>query len=122
MLAIVLLYGGGMYVLTRTGSAGARGFVTTAPSSLPLTTTTTAFDQLAELKDAVTGVGQDKNLGKQVKKIEGYVATDNTAKACKELKSFIKKVNALAASTKISAADAATIVDLAKEIEATIGC
>jgi hypothetical protein len=84
--------------------------------------TPTAEEQLSALKAAVAGVGPDKNLGKQVKKIQGYVAANNIAKACKELKAFVKQVKALAANKKISAAKAATLIDLAKNIQKTLGC
>jgi hypothetical protein len=78
--------------------------------------------QLDALKAAVAGVGPEKNLGKQVKKIERYVAAHDTAHACKQLKAFIKQVNALAAGKRISAAQAAMITDLAKDIRHTLGC
>jgi hypothetical protein len=59
-----------------------------------------------------------------VKKIQAYVAANNTAKACKELKAFIKQVNDLAAHKKngISATDAASLIGLANEIKQTLGC
>ena len=39
----------------------------------------------------VNGVAPKSSLSQTVKKIEGYVAANNTAKACKELKTFIKR-------------------------------
>ena len=87
-------------------------------------TYTSALEQLSGLKAGVDSVlGPKSSLSKQVNKIAGYIAANNTAKACKELKSFIKNVNALAAKKKgISATDAASFIDLANEIEQTIGC
>jgi hypothetical protein len=87
-------------------------------------TYTTIGDLLSSLKTAVDAVAPKSSLAKQVKKIDGYIAANNTAKACKELKSFIKNVNALAAKKKngISASVAASLVDMAKEIESTLGC
>jgi hypothetical protein len=82
----------------------------------------TLGQQLDALKAAVAGIGPDKVLGKQVKKIEAYIAANDIAKACKQLKAFIKQVNALAASKKISAAQATAIIDLAKNIQTTLGC
>lgn len=52
----------------------------------------------------------------------GYVGAHNTATACKELKVFVMPVNALAANKKgISAAQAASLIDVANEIKQTFG-
>ena len=78
-------------------------------------------DQLDALRAEVTGVG-DKNLGKQVKKVASYIDAGNTAIACKELNSFIKQINALAKNKKFDVAKAATIIDLTRDIQITLGC
>ena len=85
---------------------------------------TTLSDLLAALKTSVNAVAPKSSLSKTVEKIQGYVAANNTAKACKELKTFIKQVNALAANKKkgITAAQAASLIDLANEIKQTLGC
>jgi hypothetical protein len=70
----------------------------------------------------VDALAPKSSLSKQVKKIQGYAAANDIAKACKELKAFIRQINALAANKKISAADAASLTTLAHEIDKTLGC
>ena len=54
--------------------------------------------------------------------IGGYVAANNTATACKELKVFVMPVNALAANKKgISAAQVGLADHVANEIKQTFG-
>jgi hypothetical protein len=85
-------------------------------------TYTSPFDQLTVLKSAADAVAPKSSLSKQVKRIDAYVAANNTAKACKELKSLIKNANALVAKKKLSASDAATIVDQSELVQKALGC
>ena len=91
-------------------------------NGLVTVTYTSASDQLSALKAAVTGVGQDKNLANEVKKIQGYVAGNDKAGACSELKAFIKQINAMAANKQISQSQAASLTAQAMNIEKTVGC
>ena len=96
-------------------------FTPALASAHPLGATVSVVDVTA-LKAAVTGVGPDKNLANEVKKIQGYVVANDKADACKELKALVKQVNLLAAGKKISAAQAASATAEANNVSKTLGC
>jgi ribosomal protein S20 len=121
---VASLYGFGMYALTRTGNAGARVLheFDAVQRADHHRARPTLSDQMDALKAGVNGDAPKSALSKTVKKIEGYVAANDIANACNELKAFIKQVNALAAKKKLSAAQAASLIALANNIKSTLGC
>jgi streptogramin lyase len=79
-----------------------------------------AAEELTDLGVAVAGVGPGRSLTAKVTAIEGYVAANDTANACDALGAFVNEVNAQTGK-KISTAQAASFILLAKDIEAALG-
>ena len=80
-----------------------------------------AAEQLADLADAVAGVGPGRSLAAKVRAIQGYVAANETASACATLGAFVSEVNAQTGK-KLSSAQAASLISQASDIQAALGC
>jgi hypothetical protein len=80
-----------------------------------------AAEQLADLADAVVGVGPGHSLAAKVAAIQGYLAANQTADACAMLGDFINEVSAQTGK-KIDTARAASLNSQARNIEAALGC
>jgi len=76
-----------------------------------------AAEQLAELGDAVAGVGPGKSLAHKV----AAIAADDTAEACADLVSFEHEV-AAQSGKKLGTAQADSLLARAAGIEAALGC
>jgi hypothetical protein len=76
-----------------------------------------AVEQLADLGEAVAGVGPGTSLADKVTSIEAYLAVGDNTDACGTLGAFINQVNA---SKKI--ADPGTLIAAATQIETVLGC
>jgi outer membrane lipoprotein SlyB len=80
-----------------------------------------ADEQLTDLGAAVAGVGPGRSLAAKVAAIGGYVAANDTLDACALLDAFISEVNAQTGKT-ISAAQAASFITQAQDIEVALSC
>jgi len=80
-----------------------------------------AAEQLTDLAAAVAGVGPGQSLARKVATIEGDVAANDTTDACATLGAFVNEVNAQTGK-KIGAAQAASFISRAQDIEAALGC
>ncbi len=76
-----------------------------------------AAEQLADLGDAVAGVGPGTSLADKVTSIEGYLAANDNTDACGTLGAFINEVNA---AKKI--ANPGVLIAAATQIETVLGC
>lgn len=77
--------------------------------------------RLADLYQAVQGVGPGASLSKDVSKAQSYFASGDVARACRTLGSFVKKVQAQSGK-RISPTVAGGLVVDAQGIEATLSC
>jgi Glycine rich protein len=109
--------GGSNYPLGATFGTAAKG---TEPS-VTITYTLTVEQRLANLLEAVTGVGPGKALANKVKLIQGYAANNKT-EACTELTGFISLAKAQASKKQITKEQAAAFTEQANEIQAALGC
>jgi hypothetical protein len=80
-----------------------------------------AAEQLADLANAVKGVGPGTSLADKVASIQADLAANDTKDACGTLNAFINEVKAQSGK-KIPAGTAASLIASAQQIEAVIGC
>ena len=83
-----------------------------------------ASEQLADLLEAVTGVGPGRALADRVKDVQRHVGKGKQKEACHALDEFVHQVRDLAKGKKphLTAAEAASFIARAENIEATLGC
>jgi hypothetical protein len=79
-----------------------------------------AAAQLADLHQAVTGVGPGNSLAAKIAQAQAYVAAGDSTDAVSTLTAFINQVNAQAGKS-IPASQAAQFIAAAKQIQAVLG-
>jgi hypothetical protein len=84
-------------------------------------TINSSTDLVANLLVDVTGKGPGTSLADKVRRIQEYVAANDTTSACATLNDFISEVKAQA-EKQISAAQATSFTTQANDIKATLGC
>jgi streptogramin lyase len=80
-----------------------------------------AAEELADLSDAVAGIGPGRSLAAKVAVIQDHVAADDTADACTTLGDFLNEVNAQTGK-RLGTAEAASLNSQAQDIEAALDC
>lgn len=80
-----------------------------------------AAEQLADLGDAVEGVGPGKSLGNKLNEAQAALDRNDLAGACSILGAFVHEVNAQTGK-KISPSTAASLIAAATRIETLLGC
>jgi hypothetical protein len=80
-----------------------------------------AAEQLADLANAVIGVGPGTSLADKVAAAQAYLAAGDTSDACSTLNAFINEVKAQS-SKSIPHDTASSLIASAQQIEAVIGC
>jgi hypothetical protein len=80
-----------------------------------------AAEQLADLADAVSGLGPGRSLANKVARAQFKLASGHTEGACRALKAFSREVSAQAAKN-VPADTAASLIAAAQQIEAVMGC
>jgi hypothetical protein len=80
-----------------------------------------ASEQLADLLAQMAGVGPGNSLAAKATTVQKKIAASDTPGACSALGALVNEVNAQARK-KITAAQAASFVAQAANIEATLGC
>ena len=82
--------------------------------------------QATALQISLTGMGLDAgtftSLNAKLRNLATAIAAGDTAAACSALKDFVNQVNALAGKKKLSAAQAATLLSAAAQLQQQLGC
>lgn len=80
-----------------------------------------AVEQLADLGDAVTGVGPGTSLADKVKQAQTFVARNDLPDACSTLTAFVNEVEAQSGK-KIPPEQAVALIASSNRIKAVLGC
>lgn len=96
-------------------------FPTTVSSTSAAVQVKGVAEQLADLADAVEGVGPGRSLRSKLNQVQAALDGNDLARACSILGAFVHEVNAQTGK-KISASTAASLIADATRIQTLLGC